>query len=102
MIESSRHNRMFCHPYPTRACVTGNGEVRSLWNNVTSSLWDGRRIVSEGGDCQHRGGRELGSSGMVNPGEVLINVVIENKRKVLVRLGQKASGQVPVLLTHPS
>jgi len=25
---------MFRHQYPTRACVTGNGEVRSLWDNV--------------------------------------------------------------------
>jgi hypothetical protein len=28
---------MFCHQSPTRACVTGNGEVRSLWDNVASS-----------------------------------------------------------------
>jgi len=28
---------MFCHQYPTRACVIGNGGVRSLWDNVSSS-----------------------------------------------------------------
>jgi hypothetical protein len=28
---------MFCHQSPTGACVTGNGEVRSLWDNVASS-----------------------------------------------------------------
>ena len=44
---------------------------------------------------------------MVNPGEPLLNVVNENKPKVLTRfhkkrigLGQKARGQVQVLLTH--
>jgi hypothetical protein len=36
MIEPLRHNLMFCHQYPTGACVTGNGEVRSLRNNVSS------------------------------------------------------------------
>jgi hypothetical protein len=25
---------MFCRQYPTGACVTGNGKVRSLWDNV--------------------------------------------------------------------
>jgi len=25
---------MFCHQSPTRACVTGNGEAPSLWDNV--------------------------------------------------------------------
>ncbi len=25
---------MICHQSPTRACVTGNGGVRSLWDNV--------------------------------------------------------------------
>ena len=45
-------------------------------------------------DCQHQGGRELGSDGMVNTCESLINVVITNKPKVLIGLGQKASGQV--------
>jgi len=34
---STGHNLMFCHRSPTRACVTGNGGVRSLWDNVTSS-----------------------------------------------------------------
>jgi hypothetical protein len=45
---------------------------------------------------------------MVNTYEPLINVVKENKPKVLfsptrtLGLGQKARGQVWVLLTHPS
>jgi hypothetical protein len=34
---TARYNLMFCHQYPTGACVTGNGEVRSLRENVSSS-----------------------------------------------------------------
>src|SRR5262245_7644851 len=34
---STGHNLMFCHQSPTRACVTGNGGVRSLWENAASS-----------------------------------------------------------------
>jgi NAD(P)-dependent dehydrogenase (short-subunit alcohol dehydrogenase family) len=30
-------NPVFCDRYPTKACVTGNGEVRSPWDNVASS-----------------------------------------------------------------
>jgi hypothetical protein len=37
---------------------------------------------------------------MVNSSEVLINVVINDKRKRLTRLGQTASGQGQVVLTH--
>jgi hypothetical protein len=38
------HNLTFCHQSPTGACVTGNGEVRSLWDNVASSLrWPPKR-----------------------------------------------------------
>jgi hypothetical protein len=80
---------MFCHQYPTGACVTGNGEVRSLWDNVTC-------------DCQSQGGRELGLCGRVNPCESLINVVTEDKPKRLLGLDQKVSGQVRVFLTHVS
>ena len=31
----------------------------------------GHRIVRRDGDCQHRGGRELGLGDMANPGESL-------------------------------
>ena len=31
------HNPMYCHWYPTRACVTGNSGVRSPCDNVASS-----------------------------------------------------------------
>ncbi len=41
-------------------------------------------------DCQHRGGRELGLGSMVNTGELLINVVTEDKPKMLRGLSQKA------------
>ena len=72
---TSGDNLMFCHQYPTRAGVTGNGGVRSLWDNVSSSRKEGRLIVRSGGDCQPRGGRGLGSCGMVNESESPINVV---------------------------
>ena len=39
---------------------------------------------------------------MANSGEVLINVVSDDKRKMLSRLDQKVSGQERVLLTRPS
>jgi len=42
---------MFCHQYPSRACVIGNDEVRSLWHNVPSSRKDGRLTVRSGDDC---------------------------------------------------
>jgi hypothetical protein len=33
-------NLVFCHQYPTRACVAGNGKVRSLWDNAASIPMD--------------------------------------------------------------
>jgi hypothetical protein len=38
MLEVIRHNLMFCHQYPTRSCVAGDGGVRSSWDNVASSF----------------------------------------------------------------
>ena len=93
---------MFCHRYPTGACVAGDGYVRSLRDNVSSSHKDGSPIVRSGCDSQHREGRGLGLCGMANSGEVLINVVSDDKRKMLSRLDQKVSGQERVLVTHPS
>ena len=37
---STGRNLVFCHQYPTRACVTGNDKVRSLWDNVASIPMD--------------------------------------------------------------
>ncbi len=37
--------------YPARACVIGNGEVRSQCILI---LWGGRSIVRSGGDCEHQ------------------------------------------------
>jgi len=39
---------------------------------------------------------------MVNPGEAALNVVISDKRKMLIRLDQKVGGQVRVLLSQPT
>ena len=38
MTSDEGHHPLFCQRYPTRTCVTGNGEVRSSWNNVASSV----------------------------------------------------------------
>jgi hypothetical protein len=92
---------VFCHRYPTGACVAGNGEVRSLRDNVAASNRDGNPIVRSGCDCQHQGGQELGSNGKVNLGESLINVVSVDKPKVLTGLSQKARGQAWELRNLP-
>lgn len=86
------HNPMFCHRYPT--------SVVSGWDNVSSSFVDGGLIVRSGCDCQPQGGWGLGLCDMVNKSESLINVVSNDKRKRLTRLGQKASGQGQALLTR--
>ena len=84
--------------YLTRACVAGNGGVRSLWDNVASSVRTATEFVRTGCDCQHQGGRELRLNGKVNTCESLINVVTINKLKVLTSLNQKVSGQEQKLL----
>ena len=47
---------------------------------------------------QHRAGWELGIDGMGNTCELLINVVMKNKPKVLEGLDQKVRGMVKALL----
>ena len=91
---------MCCHQYPTGACVTGNGEVRSLWDNVSSSLVDGSSIVRSGCDGSHQGGRELGWCGKVNERESPINAVTHDQPKMLRGWGQQARGQDQALLTR--
>ncbi len=110
-------HRRFCPLYPIGTCVPGNGEVRSSRDNVSSPQRGGRDSASGHGDCQHQGGRGLGSGGRVNPGEASLNVVIKDKPKVLLQngdsrarpaaaaksgLGQKACGQVRGLRTFPA
>ena len=97
MTSNEGHHPLFCQRYPTRTCVTGNGEVRSSWNNVASSIEDGGESANRRCDRQHRDGRELGWCGRVNIREPLINVVKVDKRKVLTRLNQKVSGQDQML-----
>jgi hypothetical protein len=91
---------MFCRQYPTGACATGNGGVRSRRHNVASSCGDGSVIVRRRYDCEPQGGRELGWGGRVNRGESLLNAVSNDQRKRLRRWDQKVRGQVQVLLTH--
>ena len=52
-----RHYPMFRHWPVTPAGVTGNGDVRSLGDNVTSILGSAGTCASRHGDCQHHGGR---------------------------------------------
>ncbi len=88
---------MSCHQYPTGACVAGNGEVRSPWDNVASSL-PGWQLNREGRLRRPvPGRRELGSGSTVNICESLINVVKSNKPKVLIGLNQKVRGRVQEL-----
>ena len=102
-------NPVFCHRYSIQACAarktiplgmrTG---CEALETKVSRVLWDGNgnregtsRLLAPGGS-----GPEL--CGMVSIHEPPINVVIENKPKVLkgfpeetrIGLGQKARGQV--------
>ena len=85
---------MFCHKYPTETCVPGNGRVRSSQDNVSLAHMGGHRIARNDDDYQHRSGQGLGSDGMANRCEPLINVVMPNKPKVLNKVGlnQKVSG----------
>jgi hypothetical protein len=82
-----RGHPRFCPRYPIGTCAAGNGGVRSSRDNVSSLRRSGRESVSRHGDCQHQGGRGLGWGGTVNPGEVSLNVVNENKPKVLLQNG---------------
>ncbi len=81
MIMQIRHHLLFYQHAPTRACVAGNSEVRSLSDNVacTASI---------------NAVKSLELSGMVNESELLINVVNAHKPKMLRGLNQKVSGQV--------
>jgi hypothetical protein len=87
---------VFYHKYPTRACPNGNVGVRSLWDNVAASnrmaansreeavtisiKWSGARV-----------GRYV-STAIASLCESLINVVINDKPKMLTGLNQKVSG----------
>lgn len=58
-----------------------------------------RRSARNDGDCQHRGGRELGCAGMANGREPLLNAVKINEPKMLTGSNQKGTwlgaGRVP-------
>ena len=84
---------MCCHQYPTKACGGSNPAVRSPWDNVASLAKSGECFAKSRHDCQHQGGRELGSDGRVNKCEPPLNVVMINKPKVLTGLDQTVRGQ---------
>ena len=92
---------MFRHRSATPAGVTGNGEVRSLGDNVTSILGS---VVKREPTRRLPASRRSGASspGQVNPGEVLIKAVIIDKPKMLSGLDQKVRGQVRGISVPPS
>jgi len=94
---SSVSNLVFCHGYPTGACVSGKTIERCRWGakppgQRNLSLRAGHSTVRSSGDCQHQGGWEQGWGGMVNICEPLLNVVTRNKPKMLTGLNQKGKG----------
>ena len=94
------HDLVFCHQYSTQTCGWSNPAVRSSGDKVASPVRGGNSIERSGCDYQHQGGRELGLNGMVNKGELPLNVVTTNKPKMLTGLNQKVCGQVSVLQNH--
>ena len=79
---------MFRHRSAIPAGVAGNGEVRSLGNNVTSIY---ESVVKARADTTTASTKAVGPAvrGKVNPGEVLIKVVIGNKPKMLSGLNKR-------------
>src|SRR5208283_3349451 len=96
-----RHYPMFRHRSATPAGVPGNGDVRSLGDNVTSILGS---AVNARANTATASITAVGASspGQVNPGEVLIKAVSKNKPTMLSGLNQKVSGQVRELRIPPS
>ena len=99
--DTAGRNPVFCDRYPTRTRVAGNGGVRSSGDKcIPHPDRDGNGTARGRCDCQHHSGWGLGLRSMVNICEPLINVVKENKPKVLfsptrtLGLDQKVRGQV--------
>ncbi len=84
---------MFCHQYPTGTCGWSNPTVRELPGQRSLAPGGGHRPARRDDDCQHHGGRELGSMGRANTGESPINVVTVDKPKMLKGLNQKVRGR---------
>jgi hypothetical protein len=76
------------------------GQARGLKLRGQRSLIPGMASpdASPPRDLQHRRGRAPGSCGTVNPGEALLNVVMSDKRKMLLRLGQNGTGSSPAAI----
>ena len=81
---------MFRHRSATPAGVTGNGEVRSPGDNVTSILGS---AVDARADTVTASITAVGGSSpdQVNPGEVLIKAVNRDKPKMLIGLDQNGT-----------
>ena len=91
---TNRQHLPFCRQYPTGTCATGKRGTK-LPGQCSLFRKEGSRSASGRYDCQHQGGREPGSGGgQVNIGEAVLNVVSNNKPKMLTGLDQKVRGQV--------
>jgi hypothetical protein len=86
-----RHNPVFYHWYATRTCVQSNLKVRSFWDNGRLTVTGGPGTVRNPNDCERHRSRELAWNGMVNRGELLINVVRTSKPKDADRLEPKGT-----------
>jgi hypothetical protein len=67
--------------------------VRSYWNNVPYLKEKLNRERRQ--SCKHSCGLGARLGGMVNRRELLINIVIGNKLKMLISLNQKVSDRMP-------
>ena len=93
---------MFRHRSATPAGVTGNGEVRSLGDNVTSILGSvvNARADTTTASIKAVGGQQPGAWSKLS--EVLLKAVSLNKPKMLLGLNQTVRGQVQGLDTSLS
>ena len=96
--EGFRHYPMFRHRSATSAGVAGNGEVRSLGNNVTSILGSvvNARADTATASIKAVGGQQSGAGS--KPNEVPLKAVRIDKPKMLSGLNQKVCGQEQGLL----
>src|SRR6266851_2640137 len=94
-VAEQRRHLPFCRQYSTGTGVVGNYRVGSSRDNVASSLGMAGQDASPARDSQQQWGREPGWCGRVNIREALVNVVMSNKRKLLLRLGQNGTWSSP-------
>jgi len=88
MTPKGGHNLVCCHQYPTQTCGWSNPAVWSSGDNVASSFGTAIKPRGEMATASIKAVRELGSDGMANTCELLLNVVRKYKPKMLRGLSQ--------------